>query len=427
MNNCHQCHAELEKGKPFCTNCGAEVQGKKQRSNKKKRAAWLLGGSGILLLIVLAGGYWYGKERNNPVKLAKQFEQAVSSKDSEDVASILKVTEKQAKWMLNEETQGLDFMKEEMDQLMQQADDADAGNPSYQEQAFSIKASGKEWFLFDTYTIKAEPVYIRVSANKDIQVAINGEKQGTLKEEEEKTFGPFLPGSHTIQAIYKGAYAELKEEQKLNSFEAKEETLSAEFDMTGNQVYLSSNNEDAELYLNGKNTGLKISQASPFGPVAVDGSAKLQAVSGSQKSNIETVTAAEEDIELLFDEDKMAVGSADAEKMVIRNTVENHYSLISKGHYQAAYDLLSSARQTKNKFANWSAGLKNNFKNEITYMEITEVSPEKAVVSFTLDSYDTQEDGFTKVQTWGGKWHLLFEGGWKLDNPEIKKLGSRIE
>ena len=52
----------------------------------------------------------------------------------------------------------------------------------------------------------------------------------------------------------------------------------------------------------------------------------------------------------------------------------------------------------------------------------------KAKAYIEMTSYDDQGDGTVLVQEWGGYWNLIKENGsWKLDDPDLEKLDSRVE
>ena len=67
-------------------------------------------------------------------------------------------------------------------------------------------------------------------------------------------------------------------------------------------------------------------------------------------------------------------------------------------------------------------------RDNVTKLDVISVDGNKAKAYIEMTSYDDQGDGTVLVQEWGGYWNLIKENGsWKLDDPDLEKLGSRVE
>ena len=466
MNYCQQCGHRLEENQTFCTNCGAKVvesQNAVQSQNVMKagegsgsrrpvlatKKSKIFASIGVLLILVIASSFFIVKSVYKPTKLAENFILAVNNHDAKKVAHLLnskqsdiKIDEKVAKQLIDYYQMNPSEFSELKNSLHEEAVIYEKGAfPEHTDADISINKLGKKWLFFDYYALIPKNLYIVVTANHDSHIYIDGKKYEPIKKDEERTYGPFLPINHKVQAVYKGEYADVKQVEEVSPSDAEENKVYINFDLTGDYVYLYSNIEDATLFVNGKSTGLKISDVEEFGPVATDGSmtlhAEIKTADGTVKSNKKTIKEAGETIDLLFEqeipmEDFEDVGDSlkdyHDEQSEIENVIMSHYTSISSGDYETAYAMFSSSRRSKISYEKWSKGLKNNFKNEVTNVSVESIENDQATVSFQLTSYDKQDDGSTLVQEWGGKWYLVKESdGWKLATPEIKKLNTRTE
>ena len=208
---------------------------------------------------------------------------------------------------------------------------------------------------------------------------------------------------------------------------------------------ISSNYDEAIVFINGKSTGKTVTELETFGPVSLNGSLTIHAETNVQgktlKSDKITLTNNTDYIELWIDDTEIieaaerkaeAAAAAEAAKeeaiLEIEDVVSSHYYYISNGYYSEAYDLFSKGRKAKIDYKKWESGLFNNESNEVKLVVVDSVSGDKAVASFEMVSRDYTEDGEILVQTFGGKWNLVKEfSGWKLSEPDIDVVDSRIE
>ena len=101
------------------------------------------------------------------------------------------------------------------------------------------------------------------------------------KDKYEKEVGPFNPGIYKIKALFKGKHVDLEKNEDIDLMIVKslistsKNINSVNLSMDAYQVSVSSDYEDAKLFVNGKDTGLLVKDAKDFGPVTKDGSIKM--------------------------------------------------------------------------------------------------------------------------------------------------------
>nr|WP_159433178.1 hypothetical protein [Bacillus massilionigeriensis] len=398
----------------------------------------------IVVILAAAGftGYKVLSSMYEPTKIVEKFEKAIDKDDAKGLANLLnsgqdnmEVTEGDAKSLLAYLEDNPDLLDETKDNLHKEAQAftndkiIDAESHDY----FNLVALPKKWGIIKQYGISFKSIYLKITSNQpDTSVTIDGKEQEKLKENDEKTFGPFLPIEHVVKGLIKAEYTSVTDEVEVNPFDYENSKIAVELNLTGEEIYLWSNYDDAVVFINGKTTAKSVRELATLGPVPVDGSMKIHAekkISGKLlKSEEVSISEGNKEYELYIDDSVIQAEALAAEeaKQEVESAVYDHYSYISSGDYSSAYDLFSASRQGKINYEKWKDGLIDNYSNEVV-VKTDSVKGDKAVASFELISRDYSEDG-TLVQTFSGKWNLVKEfTGWKLDTPKISKTGERTE
>ncbi|WP_100401602.1 zinc ribbon domain-containing protein [Bacillus sp. FJAT-42315] len=459
MRHCQNCGEALESSQSFCTSCGQTVQQVTEELVQKKSLSKLQKGliiGSVLFVIIGIVGWKTAEAINSPFKVVKQFEKAVKSGDKETLASLL--NSGQDEMPVNEAAASrlIDYFKEDPSMLgetkealrMQAKQLEDGMSVKQKENMLSVVESGRKWLFLPSYGLDFQKVYFKVSINQpSAKLVIDGEDQGKVEENKIQTLGPFLPIPHELQASYKSTYTVVDDSKIIHPQDEASNKIDVEFDLSGAEIYLTSNYDQATVFINGKSTNKTVADIDTLGPVPVDGSMKIHAEVKEDgqllKSEPIVITEAykDDEVELWVDdtviqEAKERAAEEEAERAAnrvseeaeIRDVIYNHYSGISSGDYGYAYDFFSSGRKGKMSLSKWSEGFDKNIGNTVNYATVEELNGDKAVASFEMVSHDYQADGSTLVQTWGGKWYLVKEStGWKLSKSEIKKLNAKIE
>ncbi|MEK1831857.1 hypothetical protein AAAC51_32150 [Priestia megaterium] len=105
-------------------------------------------------------------------------------------------------------------------------------------------------------------------------------------------------------------YGKVENEQEIEA--ANGEDVNVEFDWSDHAVYISSDYDDATLFVNGKDTKTEISDIDYLGPLPMDGSVKLYAKRGEKKTEEVSIKKGMEDVALNFDEENTTEATAKA-------------------------------------------------------------------------------------------------------------------
>ena len=248
-----------------------------------------------------------GNSLSDPKKLETRFESDVVSNNSSDLASIMHCSD--ARLTVNSKSVAplLAYFKT---------------NPSYYEEVIKglnndilnpntktsnilcLSKIGKKFLIFPNYKINIKPTFVTITAPvKDVTFSINNVQIGkTDTDKYTKEFGPYIPGEYSILAKYKGKYLTLNQTYPVDLVAATDgiAKLSVFDDM--NYLNISSDYQDAKIFVNGKDVNVTVKDATNFGPV--DSSTKIYAthlVEGKiLKSEEYSVAAGDTDINLSF-------------------------------------------------------------------------------------------------------------------------------
>ncbi|WP_191991869.1 zinc ribbon domain-containing protein [Bacillus aerolatus] len=458
MIYCKNCGEELKAGQSFCTSCGHTVQPSIEEEKispvhkepvSRRKKGWIA--VALLLIVVTVAGWKIAESMNKPLKVVKEFEKAVDKNNAKQMAKLLnsgqdemEVDEEAAAQLLKFYQEDPSALAETKENLRMEAKKIENDELFSKKEAglLSIVEAGKAWGMVPKYGLDFQPVYFKVSANrKGAALKIDGRDEGKLQEDEAKTFGPYLPIPHELEASSKGEYATVEDKREIDPQEENNHKIEMEFDLRGSTVQLSSNYDEAIVFINGKSTNKTVTALAEIGPVPVDGSLKVHAEvkEKGQLLKSETVVITEDEvhygIDLLLDDSAIREAEERAEAALaekeanrtkdetsIENVIYDHYANITIGSLSSAYDSFSSSRKSKVGYTKWSEGFGNNIESAVSYVTVEEINGNKAVASFEMISRDDQGNGKELVQTWNGKWNLVKEGYyWKLDAPKITK------
>ncbi|MFZ0445233.1 MAG: zinc-ribbon domain-containing protein, partial [Bacillus sp. (in: firmicutes)] len=232
MKYCKSCGKEVQSGKEFCTNCGEMVESStlsqdaetNQRSQIRqptflnKKGFWILAIIIVILLAALFVGYKIYNSKNHPSKIVQEFENAIEQRDTKKVAQLLnsgqdemEVKENEVKTMFHYYEAHPDIYADTIQILREEAvalDDNDMLVTKKKKNVFlSLEKTDHKWLLFNQYGLSFKPIYFKITVNQpEVSVTLNDQKQGDIKKDEKKTFGPLLPIEHEIIGTYKGKY-----------------------------------------------------------------------------------------------------------------------------------------------------------------------------------------------------------------------------
>ncbi|USY56083.1 hypothetical protein NIZ91_05350 [Bacillus sp. 1780r2a1] len=463
MSYCNNCGYKMNEKQTFCPECGEVVNPSKTATTESappvQKKVMGLKAKVITATVVALGAIAFGgfyivdKKVMSPTAISDTFIEAVQHKDIKTVKKFvnegqieLKASDQQVEQfvkyvhdnpkMLTEMSKGLKKDADVYENRVQMATGDEATSSHVQ-----IESNGKKWVLFDHYTIRVQPAYVEVTSNLEkADVYIDNQKVDTIKNaDESQTVGPFLPGEHEMKLSTKGDYGTVEMKQTIESTD-DDEVTSADFDWGNHYVSLYSDYFDGTVFVNGKSTGKTVEELGYIGPINLDGSVKIHAERkfGSKTKKTPAITL-EDDIEEAelyfsmsdnFDEVSMEDDASDSidEETDIEDAVRSHYDYITSDSFASAHDLFSSNRKSKVDLSDWKKGLQANTADNVTNIEVLDVSGNEARAYVEMTSYDDNDDGTELVQEWEGYWSLVKEDGeWKLDSADLEKVDSRVE
>lgn len=453
MKFCNKCGAKVESGKHFCTKCGTVFETEKTEASKPvagvgwKRTGLLMKSkrAKVTLASILAAGivfvliYTFIGRQMDPQNVAEDFIAAIEEVDTAEVQKII-----------NEGTSGIVAGDSETEQFTHYLKFTDNLLPRLEEQLLeehdspiaSITYLGKKWLLFDQYGVEIKPYYVHitpVAGDGEFQLIndlVYEDVEMPPLSDEETTFGPFLPGEHYVEVVFNGEYGTIQQSVEVSSSDAVDDTINIEMDFSENYISLYSNVDDAVLYVNGSSTGKKVGEINELGPVPLDGTVTVYAKKGTKRSDEVKLDTNTRKAELIIDDGEQAVATytnrtifdAADEKKAVGQTIRAHYENISQDRFAEAYDLFSSTRKSKVSMDGWTKGLQENMHDDVTTLQVRNITETTASAYIEMTSYDRKPDGSTLVQNWGGSWTLVKENGrWTLHEASLEKLSSRIE
>ncbi|WP_449537897.1 zinc ribbon domain-containing protein [Ferdinandcohnia sp. Marseille-Q9671] len=323
MKFCKECGKELKENASFCNECGTplvQTNGNqpttttvqsvpKKPMSKKAKRAWIIG---IVALIILFGVHKLVDSLMSKDRLIDKFETALIEKDAKQVANLLTSNDK--KLEINEKSIAglMKYFKENPDQVQETiatleaqsrlVDNADKEGKSLVDLfadglseygLVTLKQDGK-FLFYDKFQLNIASVYLTLETNyKDTVLSVDGKEVGTAdKPDYEATYGPFLPGYHTISGKLKTDFVDLeqKEDIFLNGYDNKEHAtlyLDAE-EVTVELPPMGMTEFAAKLFINGKDVGVNLYENPTFGPVLTDGSMTLSVEADAPWGTVKT-------------------------------------------------------------------------------------------------------------------------------------------
>ncbi|MFC3883453.1 zinc ribbon domain-containing protein [Bacillus songklensis] len=343
MESCENCGMPLRKGEQVCGHCG-ESQGQQYEGiNKEKSVSFpykkilqnvkwkplskkgkILLVTSLIFLAIIIGVHLTISSLISPMSVVEEFEKAVLEKDAKHLASIINkgqktysISEKEAASYISYLTKENNFTTID-NQLKMQANELDNSQEfvplpitdKHGNQLVMLnKDYKKKWLFYDQYYLEFYPFSLTVSSNlPNTEVFVNDKKATKIKAAEEPvSIGFVFPGEYRFKGTFKSEYGDITKEENINLTEGNGNSFSVYLQLDGQYVSISSNYDDAILFVNGRSTGLKVNEIESFGPVRTDGSIKLHA---ERKVNDKTIktdvipVTDESGIDLAFEEEE---------------------------------------------------------------------------------------------------------------------------
>lgn len=291
MKFCGTCKKNVADHLNFCPECGSkvevivdntaatytEVQSETQPVKSKKNLFLIIGFA--IIIILLLGAYKFGAYKFSKEKQINVMIEAFQKKDINAIDEFVKANDSSLKIKTEDIKAYMRYLKE---------------NPSYNKQLLSylqketvdqkltkdknsfkdgeIVAEGKEWFLYPKYKFSMKSYYMSVSTTaKNAEIYVNDKKETALSSDKtSKELGPYFPGTYVVKATAKTELTELETEKEVDLADEQSEKVNVDLSLEGKYVSISSDENDATVFVNGKKRG-KLSYGNyKLGPVSTD-------------------------------------------------------------------------------------------------------------------------------------------------------------
>jgi len=327
---CTKCGNEITDEKLFCTYCGndlrkeattetesiednnsttitpIETSTSNTKISKKSKIVMVLFAVLIIALIVIIK---VGNSLSDPNKLVTRFEKDVASNNTPDLATILysddsrlKVDSKSIAPLLSYFKSTPAYFNEVVENLKNDAlSPKDITNLSITSgNTLTLANVGKNFLIFPKYKINIKPSYVKITSTiKDVTFSINNTSIGKSDTDNStKEFGPYIPGNYSILANYKGDYVTLSKPYSVDLISPNNgiTELSVFEDMS--YLNITSDNPNAEIYVNGKDANVKVKDATQFGPIQSSSKIYATYIENGRTLKSEEYTVATGDTEL---------------------------------------------------------------------------------------------------------------------------------
>ncbi|CAM4019946.1 zinc ribbon domain-containing protein [Bacillus albus] len=291
MKFCGTCKKNVADHLNFCPECGSkvevivdntaasytEVQSDTQPVKSKKNLFLIIGFA--IIIILLFGAYKFGAYKFSKEKQINVMIEAFQKKDINAIDEFVKANDSSLKIKTEDIKAYMRYLKE---------------NPSYNKQLLSylqketvdqkltkdknsfkdgeIVEEGKEWFLYPKYKFSMKSYYMSVSTTaKNAEIYVNDKKETELSSDKtSKELGPYSPGTYVVKATAKTELTELETEKEVDLADEQGEKVNVDLSLEGKYVSISSDENDATVFVNGKKRG-KLSYGNyKLGPVSTD-------------------------------------------------------------------------------------------------------------------------------------------------------------
>ncbi|MGD6889771.1 zinc ribbon domain-containing protein [Bacillus mobilis] len=291
MKFCRTCDKQVAGQVKFCPSCGSKVEEvadqtassnlemkREKKPVKSKKNMFLLIGF-VIVFAILFGVYKFGASKFSKEKQVNAMIEAFQNKDVNAIDEFVKVDDPSLKVKTEDIKAYIRYLKE---------------NPSYNKELLSylqketvnqkiekdkvsfkdgqVVEDGKELFLYPKYKLSMKSYYMNVSTTaKNAEIYVNDKKETELSSDKtSKELGPYFPGTYVVKAKAKAELAELETEKEVDLADEKDGAIEVNLSLEGNYVTISSDENDATVFVNGKKSG-KLSRGSyKLGPVPAD-------------------------------------------------------------------------------------------------------------------------------------------------------------
>lgn len=288
---CGTCNKKVADHLNFCPECGSKVEiivdntvtsytelQSETKPVKSKKNLFLIIGF-VIIAALLFGAYKFGANKFSKEKQVNVMIEAFQKKDINAIDEFVKAEDPSLKIKTEDIKAYIRYLKE---------------NPSYNKELLSylqketvdqkltkdkaafkdgqIVEDGKEWFLYPKYKFSMKSYYMSVSTTaKKAEISVNDKKVADISSDKSsKELGPYFPGTYVVKATAKTELTELETEKEVELADEKSGKVEVDLSLEGKYVTISSDENEATVFVNGKKRGKLTFGSYELGPVSTD-------------------------------------------------------------------------------------------------------------------------------------------------------------
>ncbi|PDY79642.1 zinc ribbon domain-containing protein [Bacillus cereus] len=277
LNFCPECGSKIEEIADQTASSHSEMQREKRQVKSKKNMFLLIGF--VIVVAILFGTYKFGASKFSKEKQVNAMIEAFQKKDVNAIDEFLKVDDPSLKVKTEDIKAYIRYLKDNpsynkalLSYLQKETVNQKLASDNASFKDGQIIEDGKEWFLYPKYKFSMKSYYMSISTTaKNAEIYVNDKKEAELSSDKtSKELGPYFPGAYVVKAKAKTELAELETEKEVDLADEKNGTVEVNLSLEGNYVTISSDESDANVFVNGKKRG-KLSYGSyKLGPVPTD-------------------------------------------------------------------------------------------------------------------------------------------------------------
>ena len=439
MKYCRNCGKELKAEARFCNACGTPVDkqpekettepkaGSQRQPMSPKKKKWIIIGAAAIILLFAV--YKIGDILLSKDRLIDQFEDALYEQDEKEIAKLLHSDDK--KLEINKDTvsafvkyykENPDEIKETVELLRAQSEWAESAMSEenytemidfYLNDMVNLSQEGK-FLFYDKYELSIDSVYLTLSTNyKDTELYIDKEEVGTAEEAYfEKTYGPYVPGIHELEAKLKTDFVELAVNDSVTAYSGSQKYVNLYLDGKDVQIQTSISEEELDLkgklYINGKDVGINPFEETEFGPVLTDGTMTLSIEAELPWGTIKT---AEKEIDSQYMDINLGEDS-DTQKAIMDAIVKTNRETV-----------IAITSATTSKLTQATDSYKEEIQDSIDDLEFYEeiYTGKYLATAFDLQSFDVDYYDDTWTASVKGRVKSQSDSYYQGDTPELEE------
>lgn len=214
----------------------------------------------IFIIAFLFLGYFLGNIRTTKEQAFRNLEVALEEGNTSKLTDIIRVNDK--KVSKKDLTPLVNYYKGQDSSVNNIVDQIKNGSESC-----ILKLVDKKNILGDSYYFDLKTFNLKVSSNLEgTDIYINNKKINSSD-----TLENLIPGKYKIKGILSNKYGKIKKEEDIVLM--KDEDI--KLNLNGVMLTVDSDFKDADVFINGKNSGIKVSDFKDIGPIPTDGSVKV--------------------------------------------------------------------------------------------------------------------------------------------------------